>query len=141
MKRDYTIYDSTEEDSDIFLDDERTNLDVKLSTKIIAIADLGLWNGRRLGYKILSNNLNSIFNCYDSCENIKLFADRYNVQGIGYHHDGTNYITYRRLKDDLTENQTEILIDAIYKNSVNADKFIKKYTVSIRKDVANIYGW
>ena len=33
-----------------YLDDERVNLNIQLSQPIIAIADLGLWFGRRCGY-------------------------------------------------------------------------------------------
>lgn len=34
-----------------YLDDERMNLDVQLSQPILVVGDLGLWNGRRMGYK------------------------------------------------------------------------------------------
>ena len=41
-----------------YLDDERTNLNIQLNQPIIVIADLGLWNGRRSGYKeIESGNI------------------------------------------------------------------------------------
>lgn len=34
-----------------YLDDERVNLNIQLSSPILVIVDLGLWNGRRSGYK------------------------------------------------------------------------------------------
>ena len=34
-----------------YLDDERANLNVQLSQPILVVGDLGLWNGRRMGYK------------------------------------------------------------------------------------------
>ena len=37
--------------NDTYLDDERANLSIQLSQPILVIADLGLWNGRRSGYK------------------------------------------------------------------------------------------
>ena len=41
-----------------YLDDERMNLNVQLSQPILVIGDLGLWNGRRMGYKeIPSGNI------------------------------------------------------------------------------------
>ena len=41
-----------------YLDDERSNLDIQLSRPILVVGDLGLWNGRRMGYKeILSGNI------------------------------------------------------------------------------------
>lgn len=40
------------------LDDERCNLDIQLSSPILVIGDLGLWYGRRTGYKeIESGNI------------------------------------------------------------------------------------
>ncbi len=45
-----------------YLDDERMNLDVQLSQPILVIADLGLWHGRRMGYKeIPSGNIRTAF--------------------------------------------------------------------------------
>ena len=34
-----------------YLDDERCNLNIQLSRPILVVGDLGLWNGRRMGYK------------------------------------------------------------------------------------------
>ena len=34
-----------------YLDDERANLNMQLSQPILVVGDLGLWNGRRMGYK------------------------------------------------------------------------------------------
>ena len=38
-----------------YLDDERCNLDIQLSTPIIVCGDLGLWNGRRMGYQMIDS--------------------------------------------------------------------------------------
>ena len=48
----HIIYDSEEKDSDIRFEDGKTNLDMELDGNIVIIADLGLWKGRRRGYKI-----------------------------------------------------------------------------------------
>ena len=41
-----------------YLNDERENLDIQLSQPILVIGDLGMWNGRRMGYKeIASGNI------------------------------------------------------------------------------------
>lgn len=42
---------------DGYLSDERMNLDKVVDGIIIAFADLGLWNGRRQGFKILGSNV------------------------------------------------------------------------------------
>ena len=41
-----------------YLDDERSNLNIQLSRPILVVGDLGLWYGRRMGYKeIESGNI------------------------------------------------------------------------------------
>ena len=57
-------------------DDERANLNIPLDGDILVIADLGLWNGRRQGYKILHGNISNIFTTgedYTEC-----YSDGYN---------------------------------------------------------------
>lgn len=39
-----------------YLDDERACLDILLDNDIIILADIGLWDGRRRGYKELHSN-------------------------------------------------------------------------------------
>ena len=45
-----------------YLDDERACLDILLDNDIIILADIGLWDGRRRGYKELHSN--NIANCF-----------------------------------------------------------------------------
>ena len=45
------LYERMVEWNDSYLDDEYMNLDVHVGEHIIAIADLGRWNGRHTGYK------------------------------------------------------------------------------------------
>ena len=46
---------------DGYLADERMNLDKEVEGVIIAFADVGRWNGRRQGYRILGSTINDIF--------------------------------------------------------------------------------
>ena len=121
-----------------WFDAEVGNLNKRLTTEVIAIADLGLWDGRRSGYKILGNNLNDIFNVTEDY-NIWTY-DRYNVRGKLIHHDGTNYVLYRAFKDGLTEEQKEHFCDAIYHGKCN-ERMISRYTRSLVPDVAEVYGF
>ena len=43
-----------------FDDEYKYNLNKTLSNRILCIADLGLWHGRKTGYKLLNDNLNEI---------------------------------------------------------------------------------
>ena len=56
-----------------YLDDERINLDYIFSKPIIVIADLGLWYGRRSGYRIIeSGNLSDcLYTSEDRMETLK----------------------------------------------------------------------
>lgn len=138
---DNKVYEYINETISIWYDDEKANLDKELDTEIIALADIGRWNGRVKGYKELGYNLNSIFSVWDSCDAIKLFAEKGSIKGIGYHHDGRNYVTFRKWINNISDNMKEKVINAIYNQDSDSDKLIKRYTRSIYKDVANIYGW
>lgn len=117
-----------------WLDDERTNLDKEVDGVIIAFADLGLWHGRRQGYKIIGNNIAGILHSsYDA----ECFGDTYNIRGVEYHHDGTNYILYRVAKDmEMVQRITE----KIYSGEIDEVLF-RKMTRSLHPYVAEIYGW
>lgn len=123
--------------NNIVFSDEMANLNQKIDGRILAIADLGLWNGRRMGYKILTRNINSIFsiNGYDSFE---LFGDGRNIRGIYHHHDGTNYIEFRVIKEDKN---IDNLLNKLYNQQVVSRAMINTYTKSLYPYVAKIYGW
>ena len=58
------VWDRIYNEIDWTFDDEFNNLDIKTENDIIAIASMGLWNGRRSGYKLLNRrNLNEIMIC------------------------------------------------------------------------------
>ena len=119
-------------------EDEMINLNVSTEGQIIAIADLGLWNGRRSGYKILNeHNINAIFKEmeWDECE---FYADRYNVYMVNNHHDGTNFIMFRELKSDVNY---ERFLDMIYEGKPISPRTFCRYTRSLRPYIAKVYGW
>lgn len=129
------------DEQEMWFDSEKENLDLNIATDILAVASLGLWNGRRRGYRTLGNNLAEVFRVWNSCEDIKLYVEDRDVKGIGRHHDGTNYVTFRAWKKNISEAKKEELLKELYYGEDNADVLIKKYTRSIAKDVASIYGW
>ena len=49
------LYKWMVETNEDYLADERMNLDVQLSQPIIVIADLGLWYGRKSGYRVIDS--------------------------------------------------------------------------------------
>lgn len=138
----YEIYEYMMEINGMYLDDERMNLDIDISQPIIAIADLGLWNGRFSGYKELnSSNIKDCLNGFDSCEYHEWYVDDCgDLRCKAVHHDGINYILYRAYRDDVTDEQIEEFLDKIYYGSVTQDD-IDTITRELGNEIAKVYGW
>lgn len=124
-----------------YLDDERVNLDIQLNTEIIIIADLGLWNGRRNGYKII--NSGNIADCLYTHANgfpIWYLDEKGDLCCNEVHHDGTNHYRYRAFRENTSYEQRENLKDAIYDGTVT-ESTIKRVTRRLGDYIANVYGW
>lgn len=82
------------EENGHYLEDERLNLDIQLSQPILVVADLGLWNGRRTGYKeIPSGNIRDCL--YSDYDYTTWYVDRNgDFRCDDTHHDGTNHYLY-----------------------------------------------
>ena len=76
-----------------YFQDEKTNLDIQLSRPILVVGDLGLWHGRRMGYKeIESGNISDCLYTERDIDNATWFVDKngdFRCEAI--HHDGTNH--------------------------------------------------
>jgi hypothetical protein len=133
------IYDWMHEMNGEYLYDEQRNLNKQIDGRILIIADLGLWNGNKSGYKILGSNIKEIFNInsrgFDYAE---FYGDGHNIKGVEHHHDGTNYYEYRVIREDRN---IENLLDAIYNGEEISRKKLNYYTRSLYPYVAKIYGW
>ena len=128
-------YERYYDDCDIFLYDEKANLNIKVDGYIVAFADLGLWDGRHNGAKVIGTNVKDILS--SGCDFITWYCDRYNVRCEGIHHDGTNYILYRVAKD---YDHAKRLVQRIVCEDMTEQEF-RKATRSLRKYVAEQYGW
>lgn len=134
-------YELMYEINDDYLYDERANLNISLNEDIIIIADLGLWFGRRYGYKEL--NSNNIKDCLysEDCDFVTWYVDRYkNLCCTGYHHDGTNFYTYRMWKEGLSDVQKENFLDKIYEGKCTS-RDISRYTRRLGDYIGKVYGW
>lgn len=132
----YSLWDYIYETLDIYLDDEQRNLNIPTSGRILAVADLGLWDGRRQGYQILGKNINTIFGThYDYTE---WYSDGYNIRAIDVHHDGVNYYEFREIREDRN---IQNLLDAIYNGEKITRKKLNYYTRSLHPYAAKVYGW
>ena len=100
-------YTPDEAELDAFIDEENVmHLDVErcnveyyekehdVKTYVI-LADLGLWNGRAEGGKIIKGLWNAISKCFEDYNHIYEYRRRLCVDAI--HHDGTNHFQIKEL--------------------------------------------
>lgn len=126
--------------NDSYLDDERMNLNIQLSQPILLIADLGLWDGRHSGYKVIESG--NIADCLRTHHDYATFY----VDRLGdfccndVHHDGTNHYLYRVFKEDVSEQQMENLEEKILRGTATrAD--ITRITRRLGDEIGKVYGW
>lgn len=130
------MYEINEE----YLDDERMNLNIR-TNGIVALWDIGKWNGRANGYKEIKSG--NIADClYDSCcEYCHWYVDKHgNFCMIGYHHDGINYVLYREWRDGITKTQKDNFLTKAYCGTLTKND-VSRYTKSLGKKIAEVYGW
>lgn len=130
------------ESNNQYLEDERCNLDIMVGDEILVIGDLGLWNGRHSGYKIIeSGNLSDCLYPSDGCEYNEWFVDSdgefRSTQG---HHDGTNHMIYRVWKDGIDSDRQEDLLEAIY-NGTATQEDMDAMTYKLGTVIGEVYGW
>lgn len=125
-----------------YLNDERRNLDIMTAGRIIAIADIGTWNGRKTGYKLFDrHNIKACLSFESGCDYGMWWVDSFNnLRSMQTHHDGTNYILYREIKPEVTSDQLDCFCWRIYRG-IATSKDITKYTRSLGKTIKNVYGW
>ena len=123
-----------------YLDDEKVNLDIELPNPIICIADLGRWNGRCMGYKMIESG--NIADCLwdGECDYCEWYVDRYNdLIFTGVHHDGRNNYLYRELRD-LSDKQMDNFLEKLHTGKLTR-RDIRRYTTSVGIHVNKVYGW
>lgn len=123
-----------------YLSDERVNLDIQLSQPIIAIGDIGRWNGRVMGYKMIDSG--NIKDClYSDTDCTEWYVDKFgDLCADAVHHDGTNHYLYRVFKDTATDTQRDNLLSKIYDGkATRAD--ITRVTRRLGDEIAAVYGF
>lgn len=134
------LYDIMVKTNAANLYDERKNLDIQLSQPIIIIGDIGRWNGRVTGYKMIDSG--NIKDClYSDTDYTEWYVDKYgDLRAEAAHHDGTNHYLYRVFKDTATENQVENLKYKLYMGkATRAD--ITRVTKRLGDEIAAVYGF
>lgn len=130
-EEDYSVTERLYDYINMTYDDEKLNLNKTLPNNIIAIADAGRWDGRHRGYKVLGNNLNEVLYMGRDHQEINCYYDRYNVHSELVHHDATDRVVYRMIKEGVD-------IDTI-EERLQEGKDINRYTVSLVPYIKEIY--
>ncbi|MBQ9899438.1 MAG: hypothetical protein IJM44_08325 [Ruminococcus sp.] len=123
-----------------YLDDERVNLNIQLDEPILVIGDLGLWFGRRSGYKeIESGNIKDCL--YSDGDYTTWYVDKDgDLRCDDIHHDGTNHYLYRVWKSSADEIDRDELREKIYLGTAT-DKDIESVTERLGDEIGRVYGW
>lgn len=137
---DYGLTDMMYQANDDNLPDERANLDIQVGGDILAVADLGRWDGRVIGYKLIESG--NIKDClYTNCEFCEWYVDRDGeFRCDESHHDGTNHIYYRKFREGVTEEQKEDLLADIYDHKAKQED-IDRLTDKLGEAIGKVYGW
>lgn len=132
------IYEECSSYDSMWFNDEIAELKSLSKGEVIAIADLGRWNGRFSGYKTCKS-LEDVM--YSSCDYERVYVDSNgDLRKEESLHDGSNSILYRYWKEGLTEVQKDNFLDKIY-NGKCTQKDITRYTRKAGVEIANAYGW
>ena len=133
-------YEEAERINADYLDDERINLNIPTENEIVVIADLGLWNGRRMAYKLLKGNVSNCLYFSRDGEGGRWYCDAHNLLGEEHHHDGTNYYTYRERRSDISYDAWKNFLNKLYEGTATK-RDISRYTKSLLPYVKEVYGW
>ena len=123
-----------------YLNDERVNLDIQLGGPILVIGDLGLWHGRRSGYKeIRSGNIRDCL--YADTDYSTWYVDKLgDLRCDAVHHDGTNHYLCLVYKNGVRESQIDLLKKKLYCGiATRAD--ITRVTRRLGDEIARVYGF
>lgn len=126
--------ESAIERNDEYLNCEKSNLrHLIYEGGIICFGSIGLWNGRRDGYRIIHSG--KVSDCLTSQMNCESYLKFYvtedgEFEGEESHHDGTNSYTFRAIKEDVDLDEVDWF-----------DVDIDEISTKIGYDIAKVYGW
>ena len=120
--------------------EERMNFDIQYNSPIIAIGDIGRWNGRVVGYKLIESG--NLVDCFEqTCDYTEWYVDRNGEFRCNeYHHDGSNHIYYRKFKDGISKEERDNLINDIYYQKATQED-IDRLTEKLGKTIGEVYDW
>lgn len=132
------------ETNDNYLDDQKYNLSIPLQFPVLCIADMGLWFGRRLGFREIKTRLvGGLLSMFpnEDCAFCEWGIDARGDLALEYaHHDGTNRVIFRQVKPDVSRYRLDNLEQKIASQCATRNE-ITKLTSSLGPEVKAVYGW
>lgn len=134
------LYDELNEDNNIYLDDLRSELDIDLPRPIIILGDIGRWDGRYHGYKMVdSGNIRDCFH-FETDEMTWGLDCGGDLVAKGADHDGTSFYRYRAFKKSCTDEDIEDFQEKLHFRKCSEDD-VEKYTFRLGDAIAKVYGF
>lgn len=135
-----SLWEYARDEIDRWFEDEKSNLP-KTPLFIVAIADLGLWNGRKTAYAeykdcSISDLMEHLYG--RSIEDVDFYVEGNELKATQYHHDGKNQITYREVTNI---NGWQKVKEKLYNQEKVTKEEIQRCTKSLKPYVAKVYGW
>jgi hypothetical protein len=123
-----------------YIYDVRMNLSIQLNEDIIIIGNVGRWNGRFSGYKVVESG--NIKDClYSNCDYVDWYVDKNgDMKCTEEHHDGTNYLLYRAFKPGISDARIESLKNKLYSGTATR-RDITRVTYRLGDYIGDVYGW
>lgn len=127
------------DENEFALDAEKDNLGTVSVGTILVIADLGLWSGRKSGFRFLegTNTLAATLKVFQG-DSYRLYVEGEDLKGEDIHHDGTNFYTFYEAVD---MDAAEKIADLVFNGKEIPDDLFRKGLRSLGPDVSGIYGF
>ena len=124
--------------ADFWRECEQANLSQDTG-EIVVLGDLGLWSGRVSGVKETGkHNLNAILDWHGDIDDFEVYEEDGEIKATAYHHDGTNYYTFREVID---EEKWQDLRDKIIAGEKYTIEELNESTKALGERVGAVYGW
>lgn len=136
-----------DKNNEYFEDVYEYDLNIPINGPILCIADIGRWNGRFAGYKIINKrNIKDILDACSDYYDIEIYCDKSNLCANLHHHDGTNYVIFKEIREDkINSSDIDGFFYAKMMNSKNdfnkLQNMIQRYTRSLRPYIKKEFGW
>ena len=129
------------EEAAISFEDEKANLNVPITQKVLVIKTINRWNGQTIQCSMIARDtIGDLLERFFDGNSFYVEADTGDFVGEAYHHDGTNYYRFRELSTDAPNDSIDDLVYKIESGEEYAED-LARLTKSFGGRIAKVYGW